>query len=133
MQYCINNISRESDRNNVKFFPLSNMLLFYYMKRQWPTTITKRIETFNTISLWKIFLLSPLLPHPSSCNEITVSIFNRFLFIIHFDRETLSRDPLFTMTLPNAERKRCNEQTCIYTMYTRATIHSVETDDSIRK
>lgn len=119
-RFNITTVYRESERNNVKFWILST-IQYATIKRQWATTIAKRstLFPFGKYFSFLLLFLSFLLP-PFSRNEITVSIFNRFLFIIHFDRKTLSlsfsRDPLFTMTLPNAERKRLvRANACTYT------------------
>lgn len=120
VRFNITTVYRESERNNVKFWILST-IQYATIKRQWATTIAKRstLFPFGKYFSFLLLFLSFLLP-PFSRNEITVSIFNRFLFIIHFDRKTLSlsfsRDPLFTMTLPNAERKRLvRANACTYT------------------
>lgn len=89
-RFNITTVYRESERNNVKFWILST-IQYATIKRQWATTIAKRstLFPFGKYFSFLLLFLSFLLP-PFSRNEITVSIFNRFLFIIHFDRKTLS-------------------------------------------
>lgn len=133
VRFNITTVYRESERNNVKFWILST-IQYATIKRQWATTIAKRstLFPFGKYFSFLLLFLSFLLP-PFSRNEITVSIFNRFLFIIHFDRKTLSLSrSTFHDDFAQRGTKAVGTSKRVY-IYRCTTPYSVESDDSIRK